>query len=145
MTDKDTFFALTGSDRRRVQWLVAGISGVHVLQFLIDAPSPGIGKWGGIAANVLIAYWSLAPRGAPNFWFGLLPYTWLFTAIFDGLAASRALLDSKNVDAVTLLSVANVAMLAPLAAPLRRWRSQSAAAASSTTAPAVVIVKKTPE
>jgi len=33
MTDKDTFFALTDSDRRRVQLLVAGISGVHVRQF----------------------------------------------------------------------------------------------------------------
>jgi hypothetical protein len=121
LTHKERFFVLAEADRRRVGWLVAGISLVHVLQFLVVTQSTTLGTWGGIAVNLLALYWCWAPAGAPNFWYGLLPYCWWIAAIFDGLEAWRAVSGSESSTARFILSAANLAVLPFLAGPLIRF------------------------
>jgi hypothetical protein len=120
LTHKEKFFLLTTDDRRRIGRLIAGISIVHVLQFLVHAPRTAIGTWGGIVGNALALYWCLAPSGAPNFWFGLLPYAWWIAALFDGFEAWRAISGSEISSLRFILSVANLAILPFLAGPLIR-------------------------
>jgi len=121
LTHKERFFLLADADRRRVRWLVAGISLIHVLQFLVFAPSARLGTWGGIAGNLLALYWCWAPAGAPSFWYGLVPYSWWITAIFDGLEAWRTVSGPGSSTARFILSAANLAILPFLAGPLIRF------------------------
>lgn len=125
MTHKEKFFRLAESDRRRIGWLVAGIAAVNVLQFLFVEASRGVGAWGGIAANILVLYCCLAPGRAPNFWFGLLPYVWWITAVFDGLEAWRAIFGSESSSVKFILSVAKLTVLPFLAGPLIRFHRLS--------------------
>jgi hypothetical protein len=88
VNDKQRFFALEIGDRRRISYLVASISVVHIIQFAIAPPGTVLSRWSGIALNAIAVLWSVRPHSAPSFWFGWLPYIWCITAIFDAWKSS---------------------------------------------------------
>ena len=120
MTSKQAFLALTLGDRRRIGYLVAGISIINIVQFLIAPPGTTVGRWGAIAGNALVMYWSVRPERAPGIWFTLLPYGWWIAAIIDGMAVGRGLLRGQKIDATLVLSAMVVLMLPFLGGPLLR-------------------------
>jgi hypothetical protein len=101
------------------------MSVIHVLQFLVLAPRTAIGTWGGIAGNALVFYWCVAPGGAPNFWFELLPYGWWIAALFDGFEAWHAMSGAESSSVRFILSAVNLAILSFLAGPLIRLQRVS--------------------
>lgn len=125
VNDKQRFFALEIGDRRRISFLVAGISVVHIIQFAIAPPGTALSRGSGIALNALAVFWSVRPHRAPGFWFGLLPYIWCIAAIFDGMALFRALQDGRAETSVALLAGVNVLLLPFLALPLVRFYKAS--------------------
>jgi len=124
MTEKEKFFALAATDRRRIGYLVATLCIVSAVQFLIAPPGSLVSRWGGIALNVLGVFWSLRPDRAPLFYFKLLPYVWWITALFDGLALIRAVQEGRIATPTSGLTAFSVLALALLAGPLLRLYRQ---------------------
>lgn len=127
---KQSFFELDLSDRRRIGYLVAVVSVIHIAQFWSVPPETVLSRWGGIAANAIAVFWSLRPDLAPNFWFGLLPYGLLFTAFFDGSQVIRVLRDGWIATPAAILSAINVSLLPFLARPLLRFHRLSRTASA---------------
>ena len=120
MTDKQRFFLLPINDRRRVASLVVAICAVQIVQFLFSPSDRLISRWGGIALNVLAAYWGVRPQRAPEFWFAWFPYLWFIPAIFEGREVFRAV-ELGTVTPMTLLNGVNLMLLLLLALPLLRF------------------------
>jgi hypothetical protein len=120
MTDKQRFFALAIKDRRRIAYLVGGICVVQIVQFLIAPSDRLLSRWGGIALNVLVAYWSIRPQRAPEFWFAWFPYLWFIPAIFESREVIRAV-QLRAATPMVVMDVANLLLLVFLAVPLSRF------------------------
>jgi hypothetical protein len=134
VNDKQRFFALEIGDRRRISYLVACISVVHIIQFAIAPPGAVLSRWSGIALNAIAVLWSVRPQSAPGFWFGLLPYIWCIAAIFDGMEIFRALEYGRAETFVALLAGVNVLSLPFLALPLLRFYKASKNTSDATAA-----------
>jgi hypothetical protein len=120
VNEKQRFFDLGLGDRRRIGYLVGIISVVHIIQFAVDPPAAGLSRWSGIVLNSLAALWSVRPESAPRFWFGLLPYIWCITAIFDSMEMFRALQQGRVAAFATFLAGVAVLCSIFLAPPLLR-------------------------
>ena len=125
VNDKEKFFALGIGDRRRIGYLVAIISVIHIIQFAVAPPSTVLSRWAGIVLNALGVFWSVRPENALRFWFGLLPYVWWIAAIFDGMEVLRALKQGSEATFASLLVVLNLLLLPFLAMPLLRFYKAS--------------------
>jgi len=120
-THKENFRALADSDRRRIGSLVPILLIVNIAQFLLASHDLPWGSWGGAALNAVAVYWCLAPDRAPNFWFSLLPYIWMFTAVFDGIAVVQGVSgDGQRSDMMLALNGVSLLILPFLAGPLLR-------------------------
>ena len=129
MTAREAFFRLEARDRQRVRVLVGVLAVVHIFQFSSSAHRMNVGSSIGILGNLLVLYWCAFPRTAPNGFFKLLPYICWFTAIFDGFEVYRVFSGAGRTGVVVFGGVANLLLLAFLAAPVLRFQRMFRAAA----------------